>query len=83
MRTVKSIFKQLQDEPSVFALLIDNIRKMSISEQKLLWMKLNKDKISKLAREIDAGTSPNNLTQDEINTLVKESRAYARKEEKG
>lgn len=83
MSTVKSISKQFQNEPSVFALLVDNISKMSLSEQKLLWMKLNKEKIAELAREIDAGASPDNLTEEEINTLVKEARTYARKKKKG
>lgn len=83
MGVVQSISKQFQKEPSVFALLVDNIRKMSLSEQKLLWLQLNKQKISELAREIDVETSPNNLTEDEINTLVKEARTHARKKKKG
>lgn len=65
---------QFQREPSVFALLVDKISKMSRSEHKSLWMKLNREKISELAQEIDAGTSSNNLTEDKINTLIKEAR---------
>lgn len=74
-----SVLTYIQDEPSVFALLVDNISKMSTSEQKLLWMKLNKEKIESLAVEIDGETLPSNLTEDEINTLVKDARAYGRK----
>jgi hypothetical protein len=79
MGTVKSISNQFQNEPSVFALLVDNISKMSLSEQKLLWMKLNKEKIAELAREIDAGSSPDTLTDNEINMLVREARSNVRK----
>lgn len=83
MGALKSISKQFQNEPSIFALLVDNISKMSISEQKLLWMKLNREKIMELARELNASVLPNNLTENEINTLVKEARTHAHKKKKG
>jgi hypothetical protein len=55
----------------VFALLVDNISKMSISEQKLLWIELNKCKIGELAKEIDSETVKNSLTEEEVVSLVK------------
>lgn len=82
MSAVKSISDKTSNEPSVFALLVDNISQMSKSEQKLLWMKLNKKKLIANAKEIDASIRPNNLTEDEINALVKEARTYARKKKK-
>ncbi len=82
MSAIKSISKQFQNEPSVFALLVDNISQMSKAEQKLLWIKLNKKKLLAEAKEINASIKPNNLTEDEINDLVKEARTYARKKKK-
>lgn len=83
MDVALSISKQFQEEPSVFALLVDSISKMSLSEQKLLWIKLNRKKLLAKAKEIDMSICPNNLTDDEINTLVKEARTYAHKKKKG
>lgn len=83
MSAVKSISTQFQNEPSVFALLVDNISRMSLSEQKLLWMNLNKKNISDLAKEIDSSTRSDNLPEDEVVALVKEARTNARKKKKG
>lgn len=38
--------------PSTFALLIDDISKMSASKQKLLWMQINQEKLSSFAEEL-------------------------------
>jgi hypothetical protein len=46
MSTVKSYKKLNQQGPSTFALLVDEIRNMSASAQKLLWMQLNQDRLS-------------------------------------
>ena len=83
MSAVKSISKQFQNEPSVFALLVDNISRMSVSEQKLLWMNLNKKSISELAKEIDKSINSENLSKDEVSALVNEARKYAPKKKKG
>jgi hypothetical protein len=62
-----SIVKQ----PSTFALLVDDISKMTLSEQKLLWIKLNKEKLGSLAKKMDAKASPGNLSDKQVATLVK------------
>jgi|GEM_PF-5937798 len=83
MSTVPPISDQISNEPSVFALLIDKISRMSKAEQKLLWIQLNKKKLLAEAEKIDASIAPNNLTDDEIASLVKEARtSYARKKKK-
>lgn len=66
-------------QPSVFALLVDDISKMSASEQKLLWIKLNKEKLTVLAKGIDAKAQPSNLSDGEIASLVKKARGYGKK----
>jgi hypothetical protein len=83
MSAVKAISAQFENEPTVFALLVDNISRMSVSEQKLLWMNLNKKNISDLAKEIDSSTKSDNLSEDEVSALVKEARTDARKKKKG
>lgn len=80
MSTVKSYKKLNQQGPSTFALLVDEIRNMSASAQKLLWMQLNQDRLSVLASEIDAHVSPNNLTSGEIDSLILEAKKGARKD---
>ena len=71
-----------EKEPSTFALLVDDISKMTPSEQKLLWIELNKEKLHSIARELDSSIEPNNLTDEEIAKLVKEARNHG-KEKKG
>ncbi|HEX5551671.1 MAG TPA: hypothetical protein VFX43_00395 [Chitinophagaceae bacterium] len=83
MSAVKTISAQFENEPTVFALLVDNISRMSVSEQKLLWMNLNKKNISDLAKEIDSSTKSDNLSEDKVSALVKEARTDARKKKKG
>lgn len=80
MSAVKSISN---NEPSVFALLVDNISQMSKSEQKALWMKLNQKKLADLAKKIDNDTDADPLSEEEVSKLVKEARTYARKNKKG
>ena len=56
MGAAKSYPSFEQKGPSILALLVDKISRMSASEQKLLWMQLNKKKINALAKEINAAT---------------------------
>lgn len=60
--------------PSLLALLVDNISRMSVSEQKLLWMQLNQNKLTTLAREIDASSAPHNLSSEDIDVLISEAK---------
>ncbi len=59
--------------PSTFALLIDNINKMSESEQKALWLQINKEKIGFFAKEIDASVTQHNFNDSEIDNLINEA----------
>jgi hypothetical protein len=79
MGAAKSYSSLEQNRPSILALLVDNISRMSASEQKLLWMQLNKKKISALAQEIDAATTPHNLSANDIDTLITEAKKYGKK----
>jgi hypothetical protein len=83
MSSVKTSRKLTQKGPSTFALLVDDIRNMSASAQKLLWMQLNKEKLSSFATEIDAHVTPNNLTTSEIDSLILEAKKNGRKKKKG
>jgi hypothetical protein len=79
MNTVKSYQKLSEKGPSTFALLVDDIHKMSASEQKLLWMQLNQKKLSSLAKALDASVVPHNLSQEEIDALITEAKQHGRK----
>jgi hypothetical protein len=83
MSSVKSYQKLTQKGPSTFALLVDDIRNMSASAQKLLWIQLNQEKLSALASEIDAHITPNNLTSTEIDALILEAKKNGRRKKKG
>jgi hypothetical protein len=83
MSTVKSYQKLTQKGPSTFALLVDSIAGMSASAQKVLWMQLNKEKLSSYATELDARVTPNNLTASEIDSLILEAKKNGRKKKKG
>jgi len=74
MSAINSYQKRDNTGPSTFAMLIDDINKMSESEQKLLWIQINKEKISTLAKELDASVVPNNLSTGEIDMLINEAR---------
>ncbi len=71
MSAVKPYQNLIQNEPSTFALLVDNIRNMDEAEQKLLWLQLNQKKLSEMAKKLDESVVPNNLSEDEIYSLVK------------
>jgi hypothetical protein len=75
IRTNNTIVKQ----PSAFALLVDDISKMSLSEQKLLWMKLNKEKLTSLAKEMDTKAGPGGLSDEQVASLVKKARKNGKK----
>jgi hypothetical protein len=83
MSTVKSYQKLTQKGPSTFALLVDSIAGMSASAQKVLWIQLNKEKLSSYATELDARVKPNNLTASEIDSLILEAKKNGRKKKKG
>ena len=68
-----------EKEPSIFALLIDDISKMTPSEQKLLWIELNKEKLHGIASELDNSIKQNNLSDEDIATLVREARNRGKK----
>ncbi len=74
MGTIKSNIKSDKYRPSTFALLVDDINKMTESEQKVLWLRINKEKISPFAKELDAAVVPNNVSVDEIGNLISEVR---------
>ena len=74
MNAVKSF--QNNHGPSTFALLVDDINKMTESEQKLLWIQLNKEKLSTLAHELDASIMPHNFSASEIDELISEARKH-------
>jgi hypothetical protein len=82
MRAVKSSQSINIPGPSILALLVDDISRMSESEQKLLWMQLNEDKLATLAREIDASSPPNNLSSDDIDALIREATKNGSKKKK-
>ncbi len=75
IRTSNSFVKQ----SSTFALLVDDISKMSASEQRLLWMKLNKEKLTSLAKEMDTKTIPGNLLDEQVASLVRKARTNGKK----
>jgi ribosomal protein L25 (general stress protein Ctc) len=76
-------YQQLNKKgPSTFALLVDDIRNMSAPQQKLLWMELNKEKISTFAKDIDTHVVSNNLNAAEINTLIKEAQKNGKRKKK-
>ncbi len=74
MGTIKSYQKPGTGGASTFALLVDDINKMSESEQKVLWVQINKDKLSSYAKELDASVIPHNLSAPEIDLLISEAR---------
>lgn len=59
--------------------LIDDISRMSASQQKLLWMDLNKKKLSILVGELAKSVPPNNLLQADIDQLINEAKRNGRK----
>ncbi|HTI92109.1 MAG TPA: hypothetical protein VL727_16055 [Puia sp.] len=83
MPAVKSYQSANTPGPSILALLVDNISRMSVSEQKILWMQLNQNKLAILAREIDANVPPHNPSSNDIDALISEAKKNGRKKKKG
>jgi hypothetical protein len=79
MGAAKSYSSLKQKSPSILALLVDDISRMSASQQKLLWMQINKKKLTALARELDNSVVPHNLSSDEIDALIAEAKKYGKK----
>ncbi len=82
MSAGKSI-ASLSKGPSILAMLVDDISRMSVSEQKLLWMQLHKEKLGTLARELDASVPTHQLSATDIDSLITEARKNAGKKKKG
>ena len=78
MATTNSYQKAHENGPSIFALLVDDINKMSEPEQKLLWMQINKEKLSSFAKKLDESVLPHNFSTGEIDELINEARKYGR-----
>ena len=53
--------------------------KMSESEQKLLWIQLNKKKLTTLAQHLDAAVSPHTLSSGDIDALIDEAKKNGKK----
>jgi hypothetical protein len=83
MGVVKAIRKPSKSGPSTFALLVDDINKMSESRQKLLWLQIHEEKVSSLAQALDASVKPHNLTPEEIDAIIKDARKHGRSKKKG
>lgn len=83
MRAVKSRQSTNTPGPSILALLVDDISRMSVSEQKLLWMQLNQNKLATFAREIDISSAPHNLSSNDIDALISEAKKNGSKKKKG
>ena len=83
MSTINSYQKPHEKGPSTFALLLDDINKMSEVEQKLLWVQINKEKLSSFAKKLDASVLPNNFLPGEIDELINEARKHGHRSKKG
>jgi len=79
MSTAKSYSSSIQKGPSVLALLVDNISKMSVAQQKLLWLQLNKNKLTSVARELDNAVVLHNLSSADIDSLINKAKKNGRK----
>lgn len=82
MSTIRSYQKPGKKGPSIFALLVDDISNMSSSKQKLLWMQINKEKLSSFAKEVDASVTEDNLTPQDIDSLIQEAKKNAGRKKK-
>ncbi|WEK36326.1 MAG: hypothetical protein P0Y53_02330 [Candidatus Pseudobacter hemicellulosilyticus] len=79
MSVAKSYSGYSASGPSILALLVDSITKLSASEQKLLWMELNKQKIKTFAYELDQNIVPHDYTAEGLDALIAEVRKNGRK----
>jgi len=75
---IKSYQNPDKGGPSTFALLVDDINKMTEPEQKLLWLQINLEKLSSAAKKLDASVAPHNLSADEIDALITEARKHGK-----
>ena len=69
MSTPNSYQKVHESGPSIFALLVHDINKMSEPEQKLLWIQINKEKL-------DEAVLPHNFLPGEIDELINEAHKH-------
>ena len=83
MSVVKPATNKQKSGPSTFALLVDDISKMSKSEQKALWININQEKLSVFARTIDVSVEEHNLSETEIDALIDEAKKKNRSSKKG
>jgi len=83
MNNTRLYRNQDNNGPSTFALLVDDISKMSEPEQKLLRIQLNEKKLSSFAQELDASVIPHNLSADDIDNLINEARNNGNDKKKG
>lgn len=74
MSAIKSYSTVEQKGPSILALLVDNISRMGASEQKLLWMQLNKKKLTTLAKQLDNTVAAHHLSAPDIDQLISEAK---------
>ena len=58
--------------PSIFALLVDDINRMSESEQKLLWLQINRERLSSLANNMNIGIYYTRILEGETNATMVE-----------
>ena len=82
MSTIRTYQKLGKKGPSIFALLVDDISNMSSSKQKLLWMQINKEKLSSFAQELDGSVTEDNLTPQDIDSLIQEAKRNAGRKKK-
>lgn len=82
MSTIKSYNSLAKGGPSVFALLVDDINKMTESQQKNLWLQLNEEKISSLAGEIDATVVSHNFSIADVDAMIFEAKKNGNRKKK-
>jgi hypothetical protein len=74
MRAIKSLPTFEAKNASTLALLVDDISRMSVPEQKLLWMHLHKKKLTTLAHKLDASVPAHQLSSSDIDSLINEAK---------
>jgi hypothetical protein len=79
MGAVKSYSSLRPKGPSILAMLVDDISRMTTAEQKVLWMEINKNKLTTLAQEIDNSATSHNLTSNDIDKLISEAKKNGKK----
>ena len=56
-----------------------NISRMSASKQKLLWIQLNKNKLTTLAKQLDNTVAAHHLSTADIDQLINEAKKNGKK----